>query len=117
MIPYNEFYVGQDVVCIDDKTLPKMYLEIREGEVYKIRWIGMHKAYLHGEYLGVRLEGIYRGECPQFGDDDTPFAARRFRPLIKDRLAGLRSVAKGGPLQGDFGEPKRKTPVKEKEKI
>jgi hypothetical protein len=41
------------------------------------------RTYLGGDYIGVRLVGINRGVCPQFGEEDPPFAARRFRPVVK----------------------------------
>ncbi len=91
----NHFFVNQDVVCIDAKqpantTLPS---ELTEGQTYKIRWIGIHRHYLEGEYVGVRLEGIDRGTCPIWGDVDTPFRADRFRPLVSDPLAQFRQIA------------------------
>ena len=115
----NQFYVGQDVVCVDDKfervTIPQ---GITEGQVYKLRWVGMFNSYVDGDYLGVRLEGVDRGIDPTYGYDDPPFAARRFRPLVSNPLEFLRQLAKDPdlPVQGDEGplhpdgplpEPKR----------
>jgi hypothetical protein len=74
---------GDDIVCIDDSTLQEQYLGIKEGQTYKARWVGPVRTYLGGDYIGVRLVGINRGVCPHFGDEDPPFAARRFRPLVK----------------------------------
>jgi hypothetical protein len=76
---------GDEVVCIDDTTLPEQYLGIRAGETYTATWVGMCRTYLGGDYAGIRLAGVNRGVCPQFGDDDPPFAARRFRPVVKPR--------------------------------
>ncbi len=73
---------GQNVICIDAKVLPEQYIEIKEGETYTVRWAGMCSSYLHGDYFGVRLVGINRGVCPQFGEEDPPFNARRFRPVV-----------------------------------
>ena len=91
----NNFYVGQEVVCINAKqpsntTLPS---ELVEGQIYKIRWLGIHKHYLEGEYVGVRIEGVDRGICQIWGDVDTPFRADRFRPLVKDPIAIFRQIA------------------------
>jgi len=74
---------GDEVVCVDDSTLPLQYLGIRAGEIYKARWVGPVTSYLNGDYIGVRLAGINRGVCPEFGDEDPPFRASRFRPVVK----------------------------------
>jgi len=122
----NTFYVGQDVVCVDNgqpksTTLPS---ELVVGQVYKIRWIGIYNHYLDGEYVGVRLEGIDRGICPIWGYDDPPFRAERFRPLVKDPIALFRRLATDpdykidapeGPLHpdGPLKEPEREKEVVE----
>lgn len=79
----NPIRPGDDVVCIDDTTLPEQYLGIRAGQVYRATWVGMSRTYLGGDYLGIRLAGVNRGVCPQFAEEDPPFAARRFRPVVK----------------------------------
>lgn len=122
----NKFYVGQDVVCIDNgqpanTTLPS---ELEVGRVYKLRWVGIHKHYLDGEYVGVRVEGIDRGTCKIWGDFDTPFKASRFRPLVSDPLAQFRQIAADpngykvtgpeGPLHPDGPLPERE---REKEEV
>lgn len=76
---------GDDIVCIDDDVLPEQYIEVRKGEVYKATWVGPANSYMNGDYIGVRLAGISRGPCPQFGDEDPPFNARRFRPVEKPK--------------------------------
>ncbi|SKA30877.1 CAP-Gly domain protein [Consotaella salsifontis] len=91
----NHFHVGQEVVCIDDKfNHVSIDQGIRKGAVYTIRWLGMYRHYIDGEFLGVKLAGIDRGVDPGgYGADDMPFAARRFRPLVRDPLASLRNIA------------------------
>lgn len=74
---------GDEIVCIDDATLQEQYLGIKAGETYTCRWIGPCRTYLGGDYIGVRLVGINRGVCPEFGEEDPAFDARRFRPLVK----------------------------------
>lgn len=74
---------GDEIVCIDDGILQEQYLGIRAGEIYKARWVGPVTSYMNGDYIGVRLDGVYRGVCPQFGDEDPPFNVRRFRPVVK----------------------------------
>lgn len=104
----NQFYVGQQVACIDSAVGFEQYLEIKEGEVYTIEWIGPFEHYIHGSYIGVRLKNVDRGTCPQFGYENPPFAARRFRPLVKDRLSSLRGLLVDRLVTEQFEEPKRK---------
>ncbi|KAB2689547.1 hypothetical protein [Brucella tritici] len=101
------FNVGDQVVCIDAKVGFEQFIEIKEGEIYEIAWIGPFGHYTQGSYIGVRLKGIDRGICPQFGYDNPPFAARRFRPLVLDKLLVLRGLLAGGPVTEKFEEPKR----------
>jgi len=116
----HQFYVGQDVVCIDAGQPPSTTLpsELTEGAIYKIRWIGPYEHYLDGEYIGVRLEGIDRGTCQIWGYVDPPFRATRFRPLVADRLGSLRALlVPGQPLAPSVDEPRRKVTVKEEETV
>lgn len=89
----NHFFVGQPVVCIDDKF---EYVSIdqllREGQTYTVRWLGMYRSYVDGDFLGIKVEEIQRGKCEVYGHDDPPFAARRFRPLVSDKLAQFRNM-------------------------
>lgn len=123
----NQFYVGQEVVCIkasyDPGQRTTIAPELVEGQIYRIRWLGMYNHYLDGEYLGVRVEGVDRGTCPHWGYVDQPFNANRFRPLVSDPLAWARQIAADpswkidapeGPVRGvpdDGGEG-----VKERER-
>lgn len=84
----NPIKPGDQIVCIDDSTLPEQYLGIRAGETYTCRWIGPCRTYLGGDYIGIRLEGINRGVCPEFAEEDPPFAARRFRPVVGPGVKG-----------------------------
>ncbi len=104
----TNFYAGQKVVCIDAKVGFEQFIEIEEGEVYTISWIGPFEHYTQGRFIGVRLKGVDRGICPQFGYDNPPFAARRFRPLVRDKLSSVRGLLAGGPVTEEFEEPKRK---------
>lgn len=78
--------VGDTVVCIDAKVGFEQYVEVKEGESYTVSWVGEFDHYIHGRYLGVRLAGIDRGECPQFGYINPPFAMRRFRPVVSPKM-------------------------------
>lgn len=73
---------GDEVVCIDDSTYDEQYLGIRAGEIYTVAWVGPCRDYMNGDYIGVRLVGVNRGVCPQFGNEDPPFRASRFRTLV-----------------------------------
>jgi hypothetical protein len=127
--PRHDLYVGCEVVCVrstyDPAQKTTITPELVEGQVYKIRWLGIYNHYLDGEYLGVRVEGIDRGICPHWGHEDQPFNANRFRPVVKDPLAWAKRIATDpefkpsgdeGPLHpdGPLPEPKR---VKETEDV
>lgn len=125
----NNFFVCQQVVCVDAHYAPiqnvSIPCELVEGQIYTIRWIGEFNNYVDPPFIGVRLVGLDRGIDPTYGYDDPPFAARRFRPLVSNPLEFLRQLAKDPdlPVQGDEGplhpdgplpEPKR---VKETEDV
>lgn len=130
--PSLSFYEGQDVVCVDAKFAshqhPIMTLGLVEGQVYRIRWLGVFVHYIDGEYLGIKVDGLVR-PADQFGYIDMPFYAKRFRPVVKDKLAAFRNMlanmpthkpfvadAPEGPVRGlpDDGEDVKK---KEKEEV
>ena len=115
----NDFYVGQKVVCIDDKFKNVSIDQIiRKGQIYTIRWIGMYQHYVDGEFVGIKVEEIHRGndDGPEgYGAADMPYRASRFRPLVKDKISQLRKLLTPKPDEGD--EPAKKTPVKKKEKV
>lgn len=93
------FRVGQKVVCIDAKG----HRLIKTGQVYTIRQVGL-VAWTDGS-AAVRLEEICRGprdRCDGSRGDDTPYYARRFRPVIERKtdisiftrmLDGVREMA------------------------
>ncbi|MDO9415849.1 CAP-Gly domain protein [Pararhizobium sp.] len=118
----SDFHVGQKVVCIDDKFKHVSIDQgIRKGQVYTLRWVGMYKHYVDGEFFGVKLEEIHRGndDGPEgYGAADMPYRASRFRPLVKDRISALRKLLAprpGVPADPAGGTPV--TPVKKKEKV
>lgn len=95
------FYVGQKVVCINDRNTDaeNSVQWLREGNIYTLRWVGPHT--LYGEtHACVRLVGIHRGVDAWRPHDpngyDMPFKAARFRPVtdisifteILDRVNG-----------------------------
>jgi len=114
----SSLYAGQQVVCIDngqpkDTTMPS---ELTVDQIYTIRTVGPYRHYIDGDYIGVRLVGIDRGVCPIWGDNDQPFRASRFRPLVNDRIGMLRALlVPGQPITPTIDEPRRRAPVKEKE--
>lgn len=119
----NQFYVGQQIVCVDDqvpleggKTVKDANLN--EGDIFTIRWIGMASHYVFGEYLGVRLEGVDSKFGEAWGMPDAPYSAKRFRPLVQDRIGSLRALlVPGQPLAPSIDDPRRKAPVKEEERV
>jgi len=115
----NDFYVGQKVVCVDDKFKNVSIDQIiRQGQIYTIRWIGMYQHYVDGEFVGIKVEEIHRGndDGPEgYGAADMPYRASRFRPLVKDKIGALRKLLT--PMPDDRDESKKKTTVKKKEKV
>lgn len=114
-----DFYPGQQVVCVDDKVplIDGSVVKdkaITEGQVYTLSWVGVAKHYVFGEYLGVCLEGIASRFGAEEGRPHMPYAARRFRPLVKDRLAVFRRIAADPDYKIDAPEgPVRDKPVRE----
>jgi hypothetical protein len=119
----HSFYVGQDVVCIDDQVPIEGGRIVKddaitEGQIYTLRWVGMASHYVFGDYLGVKLEGVDSKFGEAWGQKDAPFAARRFRPLVTDPLAVFRQIAADPNHKIDAPEgPVRKAPVREKEDV
>lgn len=123
----HSFYPGCEVICIDDKVPLEggavvKDAAITEGTVYRLRWVGMATHYVFGDYLGVKLEGVDSRFGEAWGVKDAPFAARRFRPLVKDPLAWVKQIAADphgyvvdGPEGPTRGEPDDGERVKEKE--
>ncbi len=76
------FYVGQKVVCVDDKPIQKSNRMdgLSARTIYTIRWSGIE----HGE-PSVRLMEIVRPVRLCLGDavSDLPYLARRFRLLAE----------------------------------
>jgi hypothetical protein len=82
--------VGDKIVCINAKRAPTTTLEtgLTVNEIYTVRWIGMHRHYLDGDYFGVRLAEIDRGDDPSdFADHDMPFRASRFKPVVTPKVS------------------------------
>lgn len=119
----NQFYVGQQVVCIDDQVPLEGGASVKDanltdGDIYTLRWVGMASHYVFGDYLGVKLEGIDSKFGEAWGVPDAPYAARRFRPLVADRLGSLRALlVPGQPLAPSIEEPRRREKVKEEERV
>lgn len=117
----NQFYVGQKVVCIDDKfNNVSIDQGIRKGEIYTLSWVGEYTHYIDGVFIGVRLAEVQRGDDPGgYGADDMPFRATRFRPLVADRLGvSLRALlVPGQPLAPAPDEPKKTVKKKIEETV
>lgn len=88
----SEFYVGQKVVCVDDKLGPNPILatpwRLVRGNEYTVRWVGWYEHKRSGLIFGVRLSGIERVQ-PR----DTPYRANRFAPLESKAIQLFRKIA------------------------
>jgi hypothetical protein len=81
-----QYRIGERVVCVDD-TFKNVSIDqgIRAGQEYTVRWAGNYRHYIDGDYYGVKLMEIDRGndDGPEgYGAADMPFRASRFRPLV-----------------------------------
>jgi hypothetical protein len=110
-----QFHVGMDVVCIDASQpgYTSAPSDLKAGATYRLRWVGVVNRYPDGEFLGVKLEGLDRGECQAFGDNDPPFRATRFRPLVTDRLGSLKALLAGNGPAPSIDEPRRERVIEE----
>ena len=80
------FHVGQQVVCIDaDDTNSWQVAELKNVKIYTLRDVVVEA----GE-VGVRLHGVSRTVVGVIDPRDTPFFARRFRPLEDHRMEQFR---------------------------
>lgn len=94
---------GDHVICINDtgtapnfNTIDPNYpaQEIVEGQEYVVRWIGQASdPFYEGTYTGVRLVGVVRPVDPVSGQEDKPFRADRFRPVVSGRNEKVLEVA------------------------
>lgn len=88
---------GDKVVCINDKfPFVSLDQQIREGEIYTVRWAGNFSHYIDGSFYGIKLVEIDRGndDGPEgYGYADMPFRADRFRPVVSgSKLRELEEV-------------------------
>jgi hypothetical protein len=71
------FRVGQKVVCVDDLPPPGFDgqdMLIRRGVIYTVREVGL-PSWMDGTEC-IRLSEVRQA------NDDTPYWARRFRPIV-----------------------------------
>lgn len=123
------FHVGQKVVCVDDRFRNVSIDQgIRKGQIYTVRWVGNYRHYVDGDFYGIKLMELYRGndDGPEgYGAVDMPFRASRFRPLVSDRirtLLGLKApkpkvVAKPSIVPAIRTAPPVTTPERETEDV
>lgn len=121
------FHVGQSVVCVDDRFKNvSLDQQIRKGRIYTVRWAGHFSHYIDGEFYGIKLVEIDRGndDGPEgYGYADMPFRASRFRPLVKDRIREMltrrapqpKTVVRKGPAVPQIPRETPKVPTREKE--
>ncbi len=82
--------VGDKIVCIDAAKAKTTTLEtgLVEGAVYTVRWCGAYRHYIDGDFYGVRLQEIDRGDDPaQYDPGDMPFRASRFRQVVATKTS------------------------------
>lgn len=88
---------GDKVVCINDKfPFVSMDQQIREGEIYTVRWAGNFTHYIDGSFYGIKLAEIDRGNDDGpggYGYADMPFRADRFRPVVSPTNEKVLEVA------------------------
>jgi len=82
----HRYRIGERCVCIDDK-FPRVSIDqgIRAGQEYSVRWAGNYRHYVDGDFYGIKLLEVDRGndDGPEgYGAADMPFRASRFRPLV-----------------------------------
>ncbi|NTF69348.1 CAP-Gly domain protein [Rhizobium rhizogenes] len=83
------FRIGERVVCVDDQFKHVSIDQgIRAGQEYTVRWAGDYRHYIDGDFYGIKLMEIDRGndDGPEgYGAADMPFRASRFRPLVEGK--------------------------------
>lgn len=88
---------GDKVVCINDKfRFVSIDQQIREGEIYTVRWAGNFSHYIDGDFYGIKLAEIDRGndDGPEgYGYADMPFKASRFKPVVSPKNEKVLEVA------------------------
>jgi hypothetical protein len=91
-----QFRIGERVVCVNDRFKNVSIDQgIREGQEYTVRWAGNYRHYIDGDFYGIKLLEIDRGndDGPEgYGAADMPFRADRFRPLVEGGVANKKRV-------------------------
>ncbi|QRM53356.1 CAP-Gly domain protein [Sinorhizobium sp. BG8] len=123
------FRVGQKVVCVNDRFKNVSIDQgIRKGQIYTVRWTGQYRHYVDGDFYGIKLVELYRGndDGPEgYGAVDMPFRATRFRPLVSDRFRSMLGMkapkpkveARPSMIPSVRPKPKVAAPVKEEETV
>lgn len=82
------FHVGQKVVCVNALgTDSEGIKELSRGAIYTVRWHGIHGVPYFKPTYCVRVEGIVRFDDWAPLNQDCPFRASRFRPVIERRTS------------------------------
>ena len=83
------YRIGERCICVNDEFHGVSIDQgIRAGQEYTVRWEGDYRHYVDGDFYGVKLFEIDRGndDGPDgYGAVDMPFRASRFRPLVEGR--------------------------------
>lgn len=92
----HQYRIGERVLCIDDRfPLASIDQGIRAGQEYTVRWAGNYRHYVDGDFYGVKLIEVDRGndDGPEgYGAADMPFRASRFRPLVSPKTKSTTKI-------------------------
>lgn len=83
----KDWYIGQEVVCVNDRSFGSYKLPIKAGEVYKIRGFDTEPPFVLEDFIfgmGIYLEGIHRDFSTRTGKEYS-FYKWRFKPVEKPK--------------------------------
>ena len=74
------FYVGQKVQCVDNNcySISGQISGLAVGQIYIVRWVGDYRG-INDDGCHIRVMGVVRK------GRDTPFMARRFKPVVEKK--------------------------------
>ena len=87
----HQYRIGERCICIDD-TFKNVSIDqgLRAQTEYTVRWAGNYHHYIDGDFYGVKLAEIDRGNDDDpsggYGYADMPFRASRFKPVVSPKI-------------------------------
>lgn len=92
----HQYRIGERVLCIDDQFKNVSIDQgLRAQTEYTVRWAGNYHHYIDGDFYGLKLMEIDRGndDGPEgYGAADMPFRASRFKPLVSGVAGSKKKV-------------------------